>query len=335
MAEAYQFFVIGCGSIGQRHIANLQTLGIADILAFDVRSDRRVEVYERFKVPTVDNLADGWKGNSQVTLITTPSSLHVPLAIEAAENLCHLFIEKPLGSTIDGIAELIQKVEHNHLKTMIGSNMRFNHGPATIKRLIDEGLIGNIISAHMDVGQYLPDWHPWEDYREMYSSNASMGGGVVLDGIHEIDLARWIFGEVDRVYAIGGTRSSLEIDTEDTVDILMRMDAGFAVSIHMDYVQRTYSRTSKIIGEEGTIVWDIANGNVQTYLAREQGWQSYDQPIGYDINKMYLDEMNHFLRLLGGENLPTLDIYEAKRVLEIALAVKYSINSDHSDSVIV
>ena len=217
---------------------------------------------------------------------------------------------------------------------MIGSNMRFHHGPATIKELLAKGIIGKIISAHMDAGQYLPDWHPWEDYRQMYSASASLGGGVLLDGIHEIELARWIFGEVDAVYSQGGTLSSLEIDTEDTIDILMRMTAGNSVSIHMDYVQRTACRTSKIIGEEGTIVWDI-NNDVRVFSASDKAWHSYPPPQDYSINQMYLEEMQHFLRYLSGEEQSTLDAHEATRVLEIVLAIKDSMISGDSKSVAV
>ena len=161
----------------------------------------------------------------------------------------------------------------------------------------------------------------------MYAAHASMGGGVVLDGIHEIDYARWLFGEVAEVYSQGGKVSSLEIDTEDTVNILMKMTSGFSVSIHMDYIQRISSRTCKIIGEEGTIFWDISQGAVTLFTAGQKTWQSFPEPEGYNINQMYLDEMQHFLNCLAGQEKSTLDVYEAKRVLEIALAIKDSMLS--------
>jgi predicted dehydrogenase len=249
------------------------------------------------------------------------------MATEAAKRGCHLFIEKPLGDGMSGVAELLKEIKQHGLVTLVGCNMRFHHGPATIKDLLAENAIGQIISAHLDAGQYLPDWHPWEDYRQLYAANASMGGGVVLDGIHEIDYARWLFGEIDTIYAQGGKLSSLEIDTEETVDILMKTAAGHSVSIHMDYVQRMLSRTCKIIGEEGTISWDINQGEVRLFKAADKEWHSYPNPPDYDINQMYVDELAHFLRCIDGQELPILDVADAARVLEITLAAKESMLS--------
>ena len=322
-----RFLVLGCGSIGQRHISNLLSLGVMDVLGFDVRPDRRAEVEERFSIPTVESLDVGWASKPDVALVAAPTSLHLPLALEAAKQGCHLFIEKPLGDRMDGVAQLLSTVDEKGLTTMVGCNMRFHHGPATVKQLLRENAVGRVISAQLDAGQYLPDWHPWEDYRQMYSSSVALGGGVVLDGIHEIDYARWLFGEVSRVYSQGGKLSSLEIDTEDSINILMTTVSGLSVSIHMDYIQRTYCRTCKVIGEEGTIIWDINRGDVQLYSACDKSWHSFPQPEDYNINQMYLDEMQHFLRCLTGDEQSTLDVHEAKRVLEICLAVKDSMTS--------
>lgn len=327
MVQASRYFVIGCGSIGRRHIKNLQALGVSDILAFDVQARRRSEVESQFDIPTVATLEDGWSRDANVALITTPTNLHIPLALQAANHKCHLFIEKPLGHSLEGADELISVVQKYQLTTMVACNMRFQHGPATIKRLLDKRAIGKIVTAHLDSGQYLPDWHPWEDYRTGYSANSSMGGGVILDGIHEIDYARWLFGEVTEVYCQGGKISSLEIDTEDTADILMKMARGFSVSIHMDYIQRTYWRTCKIVGEEGTIYWDIKDGDVRLFSAANDSWSVFPAPECYDINQMYIDEMKHFISCIDNKEQSVQSISEAKRTLEITLAIKDSMLS--------
>lgn len=325
--ENLSFLVIGCGSIGKRHIGNLQALGVADIIAYDPKPERLSEVAGKFGIGTVELLDEGWNSNPGVALIATPTSLHVPLALDAAQRGCHLFIEKPLGDALDDTDELVSEVQARKLTTMVGCNMRFHHGPATIKWLLSQGAIGRLISARLEGGQYLPDWHPWEDYRRGYSANASMGGGAILDGIHEIDCARWLFGEIRQVFCQGGKLSSLEIDTEDTAEILMKVDSGFSVSVHLDYIQRMYCRNYKVIGEEGTINWDINQGGVNLFSASDKKWHSYPVPADYDVNQMYLDEMGHFLSCLLGEEEPNLPIPEARRVLEIALAIKDSMRS--------
>jgi len=327
MADSLRFFVIGCGSIGRRHIANLQTLGVKEIVASDVHEERREGTREEFNITVVEDLNEGWEHNPEVAVITTPTNLHVPLALEAAKKSCHLFIEKPLGAGTTGIQELLDAVKEHHLISLVGCNMRFHFGPATIKHLLDKGAVGKVIGALIDAGSYLPDWHPWEDYRQTYSANESMGGGVVLDGIHEIDYARWLLGEIDTVYAQGGKLSSLSIDTEDTVDIVMKTVAGANISIHMDYVQRSSSRTCKIIGEDGTVLWDIACGEVKVFSPSSDSWETFSPPSDYSTNQMFLDEMAHFLRCLEGAEQSVQDIQEAAQVLDIALAIKESMTS--------
>ena len=75
--------------------------------------------------------------------------------------------------------------------------MRFHRGPIKVKQLLNDEVIGRPVSAHLWVSSYLPSWHPTEDYREMYSAKKELGGGVVMDSIHEIDLTHWLFGKPD------------------------------------------------------------------------------------------------------------------------------------------
>jgi len=322
--ERLRFLVIGCGSIGERHISNLIALNMEDILAFDVRSDRRGEVESRLGITTLDNLEDAWGHRPDAALITVPSSLHIPLALQAAKHGCHLFIEKPLSDRLEGVDVLLEAVRERNLVTLVGCNMRFHPGLMQVKALIEGGAVGHVIAARVEVGQYLPDWHPLEDYRHAYSAQQDLGGGVILDAIHEIDYVQWMLGEVQTVACFAGKLSHLEIETEDTAAILLRFVSGAIGEVHMDYVQRAYSRTCQIIGDEGTIRWDYTIDEVQWYSAATREWQVFKNPSGWEPNQMYLDEMQHFLRCLAREEKPTLDVSEGARVLEVAVAAKAS-----------
>lgn len=319
-----RFLVIGCGSIGKRHIGNLLALGIGEILALDVRADRRSEVEVQFGVKTLDNLEDAWERDPDVALITASTSAHVPLALQTAEYGCHLFIEKPLSDRLEGVDQLLEAVRDRNLVTLVGCNMRFHPGLMTVKRLLEEGAVGHVVAARVEAGQYLPDWHPWEDYRQGYSARRHLGGGVILDAIHEIDYIRWMLGEVKAVACFAGRLSHLEIETEDTAAILLHFADGAIGEVHLDYVQRTYSRTCHIIGDEGTIRWDYSAGEVRWYSAVLHKWRGFANPSGWEPNQMYLDEMKHFLRCLAQEEQPILDVFEGRQVLEVALAAKAS-----------
>jgi predicted dehydrogenase len=319
-----RFLVVGCGSIGQRHIKNLIALGADHVIAFDSRSARREEVAANLEVVTVDALEAAWAMRPEVCVIAAPSSLHIPLAWEAARRGCHLFIEKPLSHTWDGVQDLLDCVQEHGLTTLVGCNLRFHPGLRVVRKFLTDRTIGRIIAARVEVGQYLPDWHPEEDYRQGYSARRELGGGIILDAIHEIDYSRWLLGEVTSAVCMADKLSQLEIDTEDTAALLLRFASGAVGEIHLDYIQRSYSRTCQIIGEEGTIHWDYAAGQVRHYSAQSKSWEVHSNPDNWQPNQMYLDEMRHFLACLAGEEQPELNVNEAAKVLRIALAAKES-----------
>ena len=319
-----RFVVIGCGSIGKRHIGNLKALNAGEILAWDLREDRRREASTRFSVESIATFDDAWKRRPNVAVIAAPTSTHVPLALQAAKRGCHLFIEKPVSDRLEGLTELLDVVTNQGLVTLVGCNMRFHPGLMKVKRLLEEKAVGRVVSARVEVGSYLPDWHPWEDYRETYSALAHLGGGVILDAIHELDYIRWMLGDVRAVACFAGKESGLDIETEDTAAILLRFAEGAIGEVHLDYVQREYSRTCQIIGDEGTIRWDYGAGEVRLYSGIARQSEVFHDPPGWAPNSMYVDEMRHFVRCLAGEEKPALDVFEGRRVLEVALAAKES-----------
>jgi len=323
-AGSLRFVVAGCGSIGKRHMRNLRALGAGEIIASDLRADRRGEVKEALGLETVASLDDVWGRAPDAIVIAAPTALHLPLALEAAERGVHLFIEKPLASAWDGIERLMKLARDKKLVSLVGCNMRFHPGLVKVKRLLAEQAVGRIIAARVEAGQYLPDWHPWEDYRQSYSARADLGGGVILDAIHEIDYIRWLLGEIAGVFCLAGKLSRLEINTEDTAALLLRFDHGALGEIHLDYVQRAYHRTCQIIGDEGTIHWDYTAGQVRWYSAHKKNWQCFNNPAGWDVNEMYVAEMSHFIDCLARRAQPEQDLFEAARVLGIALAAKAS-----------
>jgi predicted dehydrogenase len=322
--EDLRFVVAGCGSIGKRHIKNLRALGAREVFACDLRPDRRAEVEALLDIETVESLDAAWARKPDVIVIASPTALHISLALAAAERGAHLFVEKPLASAWDGVERLIGLARQKELVSLVACNMRFHPGLVTVKRLLAEKAVGRIISARVEVGQYLPDWHPWEDYRQSYSARTDLGGGVILDAIHEIDYIRWLVGEVTGVFCLAGKLSGLEIDTEDSAALLLRFENGAIGEVHLDYVQRVYSRTCQIIGEEGTIHWDYMAGQVRWYSSRIKDWQCFNDPADWEANRMYLDEMRHFFNCLARRAVPEQGLFEAARVLRIALAAKAS-----------
>ncbi|MBN1431627.1 MAG: Gfo/Idh/MocA family oxidoreductase, partial [Methanomicrobiaceae archaeon] len=210
------------------------------------------------------------------------------------------------------------------LVSLVACNMRFYHGISKIKELISGGAIGQIYCARVIAGHYLPDWHPELDYRNSYSAKESMGGGVLLDGIHEIDYLCWLLGDVEDLFCFSGKYSQLDIDTEDMAEMLLKFKSGAVGEIHLDYLQRAYGRSCQIIGEKGTILWDFNTKKVSLYSVEKREWQYFDEPEGYDVNQMYIEEMKYFIRCIAGKEKSFNDINEGIRILNIVIAAKES-----------
>jgi predicted dehydrogenase len=303
---------------------NLLALGAGEVVAYDPRGDRRREVAERLGVTTVGTLGEAWAAGAEVALIAAPTRFHGELALEAARRGSHLFIEKPLSDRLAGVEPLLEAAGERRLVTLVGCNLRFHPGLRALKRLVEEEAVGRVVAVRAEVGHYLPDWHPWEDYRRGYSARRELGGGVILDAIHEIDYVRWLLGEVESVACFAAKLSRLDIDTEDTAALLLRFAGGAFGEIHLDYVQRPPRRGCQVIGDEGTIEWDFARGETRWYSARTGTWRTFSVPRGWEPNDMYVDELRHFLACLAGGERPALDLWEAARVLRVALAAKRS-----------
>jgi predicted dehydrogenase len=310
--------IAGLGSIGRRHLRNLRQLGVADILLYRTRPEPLEEAPE---LPVFTDLDRALAAGPELVIVSNPNANHLQVALPAAEAGCDLFIEKPLSHSREGVEQLLAVVRRRQLVTLVGFDLRFEPGLRKVRALLAEGAIGRVVAIQAQVGQYLPDWHPWEDYRKSGSARKESGGGVILDLIHELDYLTWLNGDVSEVACMADTVSSLEIETEDVAGMLLRFANGAIGTLHLDYVQRAPSRTCRVIGEEGTICWDYFTREVRWYTARTGEWEAF-QYADHERNDRFLEEMRHLLACHGRSEQPVVDVVEGSKVLRLALAAK-------------
>lgn len=313
-----EFLVLGCGSIGRRHTRNLLELGITDVAVFDPDEVRRTQTAAEYGVQAIANPADAYMHGVRAVFVCSPPVYHIPQALEAVAAGAHIFVEKPLAASMDGVDKLARAVRERGVVSLVGCNFRFAPGLKKLKSLIDDGELGRVISARAEFGQYLPDWHPWEDYRAGYSARRELGGGIVLDRIHELDYLTWLMGGVSEIQGFAAHASSLEIDTEDVADIFLRFTSGAFGYVHVDYIRRSYQCRCQIVGEQGVAEWDFADRSLRWYSAVDKQWRN-DQWPDYDVNTMYLDQFSHFLRAIARQEPSMCTIEEGARVLQLAL----------------
>lgn len=310
--------IAGAGSIGRRHLRNLLALGERDILLFRTRQGTLPED-DLSAFPVEVNLGAALAQRPQAVIVSNPTSLHLEIAIPAAQGGCHLLLEKPISHTMEGIDELEKAARRSGAKILVGYQFRFHPGLRYIKDLLSTTAIGRPLSARAHWGEYLPGWHPWEDYRNSYSARPDLGGGVILTLSHPLDYLLWLLGPVEGLTALAGKLGNLEMQVEDTAEIGLRFTNGALGSVHLDYNQRPASHWMEIIGTHGTIQWDNADGAVRVFREGNREWEVVSPPVGFERNELFLAQMRHFLSVARGETQPSCSLEDGAMALELAL----------------
>jgi predicted dehydrogenase len=322
-----KFLISGLGSIGRRHLRNLLALGEQDIILHRThRSTLPDDELAPFPVET--DLVSALRHQPDAVIVANPTALHLAVAIPAAQAGCHLLIEKPLSHSWEGVDELRNAVQIGGGQVLVAYQFRFHPGLRRIAVLLGEKAIGRPLSARVHWGEYLPNWHPWEDYRQSYSARADLGGGVVLTLSHTLDYAAWLLGNVQSLWAFGGHIGDLEVQVEDTAEIAMRFESGLLASIHMNYNQQPPRHSLEIVGTEGTLRWDNADGAVHLYRAQAQDWEIFPVPDGFERNHMFVDQMRHFIALARGESQPVCSLEDGLRALRLSLLTLESVQHE-------
>jgi predicted dehydrogenase len=330
--------IIGLGGVGQRHVRNLRAIvgdgleliawrvrRLAHVVTPSLQSDATRDVEAEYGIRAFDSLEGALAARPEVAFICNPTSLHVPAALACVRAGCDVFLEKPVSHNLDCLDELEREVKARERIVMVGYQMRFHPCFRRLREIVREGLVGDLLAVRATVGEYLPGWHPYEDYRTMYASRADLGGGVLVTQIHEFDYLYALFGLPRRVFSVGGKRSTLEIDVEDTASTLMDYD-GLPVHLQQDYVQRPPSRSCEIVGTRGKAVMDFPTLSLTRWddagaVAERASWE------GFDRNQLFMDETRHFLECVSARSKPEVDLADGIASLRMALAARESMRT--------
>ena len=328
-----KFLICGLGSIGQRHFRNLKSLGEDDIVVFRTGKGS-ADFVERFVneyKPTIfTDLAESLAAKPDAAFIANPTSRHTGAALVAARAGCHLFIEKPIADSWDGVVELETEIKQRDLVTYIAYNLRFHPLLVKIKQwLEDKELIGRVVSFHAEMAERVTDWHPWEDYHASYACRRDLGGGVVLTQSHEFDYLYWLLGAVSQVYAIGGSLGDLGIEVEDVAKVIMKFTSGVTGSLDIDYLKRPPKRSLEIVTTKGRIFWDYYGKTVSFIpLDPKESKLVVDEPYGFERNSTFLEETRSFIKCVQGRTLTINPLEQGLEVLKVILSVKESLETE-------
>jgi predicted dehydrogenase len=326
-----KFLIAGLGSIGRRHFRNLIALGEKDIVLLRTRKATLPDD-ELTGYPVETDLQEAFQNHKpDAVIVANPTSMHMEVAIPAAEAGCHILLEKPVSHSLEKLDVLQKAAESSGSKILVGFQFRYHPTLNKARELIQSNTLGKILTVHAHWGEYLPQWHPWEDYRQSYAARADLGGGVIITLTHPLDYLRYLLGEIESLWSFNGHLSPLEVDVEDVAEIGLKFASGAVGGVHVNYFQRPPVHRLEIVGTNGTLRWDNADGILHFYRLQTSFGsysdhspapviESFSPPEGFERNQLFVAQTRHFIEVVRGESEPICRLEDGVQALRLALA---------------
>lgn len=313
--------IIGSGSVGKRHARNLSALG-CQISCMDPRADRREEMESEvalegnFESEAAAFQAARYDG----VVIGSPPHVHVVQTLQAIDAGCPVLLEKPVCPDLRGALRLQTASDRSKVPVLMGYTWRWWPPLADLRARLADNAIGKIHHVQFHMSAHLADWHPWERYQDFFMAQRELGGGALLDESHWIDLMLWLFGMPNEVSGRIDRISSLEIDSDDNVDLIFAYESGPRVTMHLDLYGRPHEKFIRFVGEGGTILWSADPNQLSVSRSASPDWDR----TGYtcERNDMFVAVAREFLATLDGAPVTTCRLEDGVKVLKVIDAAR-------------
>lgn len=313
--------LVGYGSIGRRHLNNFHDLGVDD-WAIVHTGKGTLPLEPPCPVRTYADLGDALERESPTfAVVANPTSLHVDTALACIDAGCHLFLEKPVSHSTDRLDALASAASDAGVQVLVAYHFRYHPALARIRELVHEGSLGAPLHARAIWGEYLPSWHPWEDWRTSHAARRELGGGV-LHISHPIDSLRMLFGDAVVVGASFRAQGPLGLDVAESADLLLRFASGVDAALHLDYWTRPTANRLEVSFAEGTVSWDYISGELRSWTTAHGEWESQWLPGVESRNDLFVAESRHFLDVVDGRATPACTLGDGIAVVRIAEAAE-------------
>lgn len=316
--------IISAGSIGKRHIRNFATLG-CQVSVMDPRSDRLAEAAAA--APVVHQFTDFADALAEATrfsgiVIGSPTKFHVEQAVAALEAGLPVYLEKPMSIDAASATQLMRTAQKTATPLLLGYTYRWWPPLHDLKMRLQHAVVGKVLHVHCTMSAHLADWHPWERYQDFFMASKELGGGALLDESHFLDLILWLWGRPAQIFGKIERLSSLEIDSDDNVDVWLSYANGMRVLLHLDLFGRPHDRSFTIRGETGTLVWTTDPNQLRLSAAAQGEWQETNYTC--ERNTMFADAAQEFLQVINGEKAPSCTVEDGFAVMQLVEAVRKS-----------
>jgi predicted dehydrogenase len=330
-----KFVIIGLGSMGKRRIRNLKALDYESILGFDPRKDRCEEAYEKYGIDTFQKINDVIEQKPDVMIISTPPDLHMKYAKIALENNIHFFTEASVVQ--DEMLEIIEGLKDSKIVGLPSCTLRFHPIVQKINEILQMPDMGKPLSFIHHFGQYLPDWHPWENYKEFYVSKKETGACREIVPFQLV----WLISTFGKIKSVSGRKSklsNLEIEIDDIYNVLLEFKNGIEGILIVDVISRAPFLQAKIMTENGVIIADWLEEKVKKY-SHENGWEIFDINAG-NIEKQYIhgegpyiEEMKNFVQVICNKRTSNYSYEEDLKILKILESIEKSCDKQITENI--
>ena len=253
--------ICGSGSIAFRHYSNLKKLGYHEIIFFSKNKNLLKDINK----PIYKNLDEALSLMPKIAFICNNTSDHIKTSIKCAKANCHLFIEKPISNNLNNIPILKKLLQKNKLVSHVGYMMRYHPLLIKLKKIIDKKEYGKISYFRSIWGEDLELWHPYEDYKRSYAGKKKLGGGPLITLSHDFDTIMWLFGDFKKIATNRNKSSSLKIDTDHLIDILIKLTDGATGNINLNYIQNPPKRIFELTFTKGYIEFDYYKNSLSLF----------------------------------------------------------------------
>jgi len=323
-----QVLVVGLGSMGKRRIRNLLKLGLKNIIGFDPRLDRRLESEKLYKITTVSTINEGLKKNPICMIISTPPNLHYKYAVIAIKNNIHFFTEVNISSS--DVKKIIQQLNKKSIIGLPSSTLLYNPLIKKLKVILAKKQIGKPLTVYHHFGHYLPNWHPWEDYREFYVSKRKTGAAREIVPFELVWLT-FLFSNIKSVFGSIHKVSKLKANIDDLYQTIIEFSNGIQCIMVIDVISDPAFSETKIIGEKGVILCDHNEGSIK--IGKSSKWKkikirSGQIAKGYNANtpseSLYVNEMKNFLTSIKQKKTSNYTFNDELKILQVLDAIELS-----------
>lgn len=327
---------VGLGSIGQRHLRNLNSLK-KNINYFAYRrlnnsptldnnnKIKKESLKKKYNLTYINSLKKINQFNIDTAFICSPSSFHIEEAITLGRQNVNLFIEKPLGSSLKNITKLENIIKKKKIISMMGYQLKFCPIINKIKKIVGSNKYGNPLYVSVHHGEHIKNFHKYEKYNTFYASKKNLGGGVVLTQIHEIDYLIYIFNKykIKQTKSLTEKVSNLKINVEDTIAASILFEnkkKKFLCNLSMNFYELIRRREIYVIFEKATLKADLINQTIEIKSEKTSNIKKFK----YQRNDLFIKELKFFINKIKNKKIidNRYNIFNGIKTLKIALTIK-------------